>query len=264
MTNEGGYAGTVRLLRNVTGLWVLQSCRRWWQRQGTELSYPELVELAPASRACAASSTPTPRVPRRPPHPRADRRVLRADRHPRAAGRRRDDRVVLDSLALAYRHVAEDLAVVTGRRVPSVNIVGGGSNNTLLSQLTADACGVPVFCGPVEATALGNAATQLAALGELGDLHDIRRVVAATEPVTPYAPPRRRGLGRRLRALHPPRRPRPRAAGPRRRRRRLTSTTARPVTAAPQHTAARSTAARTTPSPRHVRRPTKEIRRCRR
>jgi len=97
-------------------------------------------------------------------------------------------RCVLDSLALAYRHVVEDLRDITGTRAPSVNIVGGGSRNALLSQLTADAIGVPVHCGPVEATALGNAATQLVALGELGGLDDIRRVVAATEPLTTYLP----------------------------------------------------------------------------
>ncbi|GAA1904322.1 rhamnulokinase [Lapillicoccus jejuensis] len=189
MTNEGGYAGTVRLLRNVTGLWVLQSCRRWWQRQGTELSYPELVELAagvPGLRGIVNPDAPEFLDGRRTPERIAE--YCERTGTPAPQGIAETTRVALDSLALAYRHVVEDLAVVTGSRVPSVNVVGGGSNNTLLSQLTADACGVPVFCGPVEATALGNAATQLAALGELGDLHDIRRVVAATEPVTPYAP----------------------------------------------------------------------------
>jgi rhamnulokinase len=84
--------------------------------------------------------------------------------------------------------VIDDLAEVTGHAVPSVNIVGGGSNNVLLSQLTADATGLPVYCGPVEATALGNAATQLVALGELADLADIRRVIAGTTDMTTYAP----------------------------------------------------------------------------
>ena len=97
-------------------------------------------------------------------------------------------RCALDSLALSYRAVVDDLAEVTGHAIPSVNIVGGGSNNTLLSQLTADATGLPVHCGPVEATALGNAATQLVALGELADLADIRRVIAGTTDITSYAP----------------------------------------------------------------------------
>ena len=126
-------------------------------------------------------------------------------------------RCTLDSLALSYRAVVDDLTEVTGHAIPSVNIVGGGSNNTLLSQLTADATGLPVHCGPVEATALGNAATQLVALGELADLADIRRVIAGTTDITSYAPsPRLRPVGRRLRPLHPPAGPRPRAARPRR------------------------------------------------
>ena len=93
-------------------------------------------------------------------------------------------RCVVDSLALSYRAVADDIAAVTGRRPPSISIVGGGANHTLLSQLTADATGLPVYCGPVEATALGNGAVQLAALGELDGLAQIREVVAAGHPLT--------------------------------------------------------------------------------
>ena len=97
-------------------------------------------------------------------------------------------RCALDSLALSYRCVVDDLTEVTGQAIASVSIVGGGSNNTLLSQLTADATGLPVSCGPVEATALGNAASQLVTLGELTDLADIRRIVAASTQMTTYAP----------------------------------------------------------------------------
>ncbi|MDQ2755089.1 MAG: rhamnulokinase, partial [Actinomycetota bacterium] len=189
LTNEGGYAGTIRLLRNVTGLWVLQSCRRWWQRQGTELSYPDLVALAadaPGLRGIINPDAPEFLDGRRTPERIKAYCARTGTPVPQTVAE--ITRCVVDSLALAYRHVVEDLAEVTGTRAPSINIVGGGSNNTLLSQLTADACGIPVFCGPVEATALGNAAAQLAALGELGGLDDIRRVVAATEPVTPYDP----------------------------------------------------------------------------
>ncbi len=189
LTNEGGYAGTIRLLRNVTGLWVLQSCRRWWQRQGTELSYPELVSLAadvPGLRGIINPDAPEFLDGRRTPERIQEYCARTGSPVPQTIGE--ITRCVVDSLALAYRHVVEDLAAVTGHRAPSINVVGGGANNTLLSQLTADACGIPVFCGPVEATALGNAATQLVALGELGGLDDIRRVVAATEPVTSYEP----------------------------------------------------------------------------
>lgn len=189
ITNEGGYAGTIRLLRNVTGLWVLQACRRWWARQGMELGYPELVDLAvaaPGLRSIINPDAPQFLDGRQTPARIQDYCERTGTTVPRSIGE--ITRCVLDSLALAYRHVVEDLHDITGSRAPSVNIVGGGSRNALLSQLTADAVGVPVRCGPVEATALGNAATQLVALGELGGLDDIRHVVAATEPLTTYLP----------------------------------------------------------------------------
>lgn len=189
VTNEGGYAGTIRLLRNVTGLWMLQACRRWWAKQGSELSYPELVDLAtaaPGLRAVINPDAPEFLDGRQTPTRIQDYCARTGTYVPQSIGE--ITRCVLDSLALAYRHVVEDLHDITGARAPSVNIVGGGSRNALLSQLTADAVGVPVHCGPVEATALGNAATQLVALGELGGLDDIRRVVAATEPLTTYLP----------------------------------------------------------------------------
>ncbi|WP_295695603.1 rhamnulokinase family protein [Lapillicoccus sp.] len=189
ITNEGGYAGTIRLLRNVTGLWVLQACRRWWAKQGSEVSYPELVDLAtavPGLRSVINPDAPEFLDGRQTPARVQEYCERTGAPVPRTIGE--ITRCVLDSLALAYRHVVEDLHNITGARAPSVNIVGGGSRNALLSQLTADAVGVPVHCGPVEATALGNAATQLVALGELSGLDDIRRVVAATEPLTTYLP----------------------------------------------------------------------------
>ena len=97
-------------------------------------------------------------------------------------------RCVIDSLALGYRAVAGLIAEVTGRGPTAVAITGGGSSHRLLSQLTADATGLSVRCGPVEATALGNGAVQLVALGELGGLEDIRRVVAATADPVRYEP----------------------------------------------------------------------------
>lgn len=97
-------------------------------------------------------------------------------------------RCVLDSLALSYRAVLDGLTQLTGRRPASVNIVGGGSDNTLLSQLTADATGLPVYCGPTEGTALGNGAVQLAALGEFAGLADIRQAIANSVSIRRYEP----------------------------------------------------------------------------
>jgi rhamnulokinase len=189
ITNEGGYAGTIRLLRNVAGLWLLQACRRVWAAEGRTYTYPELVALA--DEATGLDSVVNPDAPEFLDGRDAPSRI---QAYCAATGTTAPEtpgeivRCALDSLALSYRAVVDDLAEVTGHTIPSVNIVGGGSNNTLLSQLTADATGLPVHCGPVEATALGNAATQLVALGELANLADIRRVIAGTTAITSYAP----------------------------------------------------------------------------
>jgi rhamnulokinase len=189
ITNEGGYAGTIRLLRNVAGLWVLQSCRRDWQAHGQAYTYPELVELARAARPLRGIVNPdAPDFLDGQDTPARIQRYCAATGSPVPESPGEIVRCVLDSLALSYRAVVDDLQDVTGHTIPSVNIVGGGSNNALLSQQTADATGLPVHCGPVEATALGNAATQLVALGEIDGLAQIREVVAASSPMTTYQP----------------------------------------------------------------------------
>ena len=189
ITNEGGYASTIRLLRNVAGLWLLQACRRVWAAEGRSYSYPELVAMA--ADASGFDSIVNPDAPEFLDGRDAPSRIQSYCAATGSAVPENPAEIVrctLDSLALSYRAVVDDLAAVIGHPVPSINIVGGGSNNALLSQLTADATRLPVHCGPVEATALGNAATQLVALGELTDLVDIRRVIAGTTDMTTYAP----------------------------------------------------------------------------
>ena len=189
LTNEGGYGGTIRLLRNVMGLWILQQCRRQWTAEGTALDYQQIAELAAAEPGF--TSVIDPDAPDfLPPGDMPGRIRDYLARHgqpvPQTVGA--VARCVVDSLALGYRTVIDDIAAVTGRRPPSISIVGGGANHTLLSQLTADATGLPVHCGPVEATALGNGAVQLTALGELSGPDQIREVIAAGYPLTSYHP----------------------------------------------------------------------------
>jgi len=189
LTNEGGYADTIRLLRNVMGLWILQECRRQWAGEGVEHTYPELMGLA--SNAVPLASFVDPDDPRfLPPGdmPRRIRDACRAQGMPVPQTVAAVVRCVLDSLALSYRAVLDGLTEAIGRRPASVNIVGGGSDNTLLSQLTADATGLPVHCGPTEGTALGNGAVQLAALGEFAGLADIRRAIANSVSIRRYEP----------------------------------------------------------------------------
>jgi rhamnulokinase len=189
LTNEGGYGATIRLLCNVMGLWLLQECRRQWAREGHRLGYPEIAELAGAQPGLASLVNPDATVflaPGDMPRRIQDYCARTHQRVPDSIGA--IARCVIDSLALSYRRVIEAVGAVTGIAPPAVHIVGGGSSHTLLSQLTADATGLPVYCGPGEATALGNAAVQLAALGELAGLPDIRAVVAASTAPVEYLP----------------------------------------------------------------------------
>ena len=189
LTNEGGVAGTYRLLKNVMGLWIVQQCRATWREAGDEYDYEQLGRMAEAAPALRSIIDPD------------DARFLAPGDHPhliaqicRAAGQPVPDdpgavvRCVLESLALAYRDVLEALRRVTNRSVEVIHVVGGGSRNRLLCQLTADATGLPVVAGPVEATVLGNALVQLIALGELPDLQAGRELVAAGAELRRYEP----------------------------------------------------------------------------
>jgi rhamnulokinase len=182
LTNEGGVFGTNRLLRNVTGLWVLQECRRQWEREGRALTYAEIVaraERAPARRSHVDVDHPDFLGPGdMPARIRAHCRRT-GQPEPRDAGE--TARCVLESLALRYRAAIDAVGRVTGRPAPLVHVVGGGSRNGLLNRLTADVTGLPVQAGPVETTALGNTLVQLVALGELADLAEAREVVRAGE-----------------------------------------------------------------------------------
>jgi rhamnulokinase len=189
LTNEGGYAGTTRLLRNVMGLWILQECRRSWAAQGVDLSYAELTELAGREPALRSFVNPNARgFLARGDMPARVQAYCRRSGQPVPESPAAVARCVVDSLALSYRATAEDIAAVTGAAPPAVCVTGGGSRNALLAQATADATGLPVHCGPVEATSLGNAAAQLVALGELGGIADIRAVVARTTDLRTWSP----------------------------------------------------------------------------
>jgi rhamnulokinase len=190
-TNEGGVAGTIRFLKNVGGLWLLQECQRQWQRAGQQYTWPELVtlaEAAPPLRSLVDPDAPDFLSPSD--MPAAIQTYCQRLGQPAPASVGALVRCCLESLALKYRWVVEALEALTGRRLDTIRIVGGGSQNTLLCQLTADACGRPVVAGPVEATALGNIVVQAIATGHLPDLAAGRIAVAASSPQRLYAPQR--------------------------------------------------------------------------
>ena len=189
VTNEGGVYGTYRLLKNVMGLWILQQCRATWAAAGQDFSYGELVQLAEQAEPLATIINPNEPTFLTPgDHPQRIRDWCRQTNQPTPERPGAVVRCVLESLALAYREVLEQVTAVASRRVETVHIVGGGSQNRLLNQMTADASGLPVVAGPAEATVIGNALVQLITLGEVADLRQARQAVAHTAELERYEP----------------------------------------------------------------------------
>ena len=189
VTNEGGVNNAIRLLQNSTGLWIVQQCRKQWQKAGNSYSYGQLVELARAAaplKSFIDVNDPSFLPPGD--HPQLVRDFCRrtAQKEPDTVGE--TIRIVLESLALNYRRTVESLLAVSGCAVDVIHIVGGGMQNELLNQLTANATGRPVIAGPVEATVIGNALVQLIAIGELRDLAEGRDLVRTMSAWHHYEP----------------------------------------------------------------------------
>jgi rhamnulokinase len=188
-TNEGGVFGTIRFLKNLCGLWLVQECRRHWERQGESLSYGQIAELAtaaPAFRSLVDVDDPAFAAPGD--MPARIQAACRDSGQPVPDTKGEIVRVALDSLALKYRYVLEQMETTLERRLSPLHVVGGGSRNRLLCQLAADATGRPVVAGPVEATAAGNVLMQALAVGRIGSLSDAREVVRRSFEILTYEP----------------------------------------------------------------------------
>lgn len=188
-TNERGVAGSVRFLRNIMGLWLVQECRRAWRREGDDLSYDEL------SARAAAVATPElivdvddPALLHPPDMPAAIRAQLARSGQRANIDRVELTRAIFEGLALQYRRSIADAERLAGRRVGAIAIVGGGSRNTLLCALAADACGRVVYAGPAEASATGNLLVQAVADRALSGLAQIRELVKATSRPRMFEP----------------------------------------------------------------------------
>ncbi|HEX2036607.1 MAG TPA: rhamnulokinase family protein [Chloroflexota bacterium] len=189
-TNEGGVGG-FRLLKNVMGLWLVQECRRTWRERGGDLGYDELTRLAEAARPFAALVDPD-HAAFLPPGDMPRRLAAYCARTGQApldvADKGQVLRCVFESLALKYRWVIERLERLTARRVGTIHVIGGGSQNGLLNQLTADACRRVVVAGPVEATAAGNVVVQAMAAGRIATLDEGRELIRRSFPLATYEP----------------------------------------------------------------------------
>jgi rhamnulokinase len=189
-TNEGGVDGTVRFLRNVMGLWLLQESLRTWELAGTAVDLAGLLSEAADLPALARVIDPDhPSLLPPGDQPARIAALCRQSGQSEPSTPAEVTRTILDSLALAYRRSVRAATQLSGTEVSVIHVVGGGANNALLGQLTADACGVPVLAGPIEAAAIGNALVQARALGGVvGDLAGLRSIIRASYDVTRYDP----------------------------------------------------------------------------
>ena len=189
VTNEGGIDGTYRLLKNIMGLWLVQECRRSFERAGRSLNYGELTQLAAAARPfCSLVDPDAPAFLAPADMPAEMVKWCQARGRPAPSSEGEFVRTALESLALKYRMVLGWLEELSGSRVDVIHVVGGGSQNELLNQFTANACGRPVVAGPVEATALGNVLVQARTSGALTTLAEMRSVVRASSSLKHYEP----------------------------------------------------------------------------
>ncbi|WDI40683.1 rhamnulokinase [Bremerella sp. P1] len=188
-TNEGGVYGTTRLLKNIAGLWLVQECRRIWKQGGHEYGYSDLVRMSQEATPLASFVNPDHpdfAAPQDMPAQLRDFCQRTGQTVPESDGA--VIRCVLESLAMRYRVVHRKLQDLTGTKIDTIHIVGGGTQNQLLCQMAADACNCQVVSGPVEATAIGNLMLQAVAAGDIGSLAEGREVIRNSFPVVTYEP----------------------------------------------------------------------------
>jgi sugar (pentulose or hexulose) kinase len=188
-TNEGGVENTIRLLKNIMGLWLVQECKRQWQREGVELSYPELTEMAEKAKPFAAnididySGFLAPGD-----MPKRINDYLTKTGQKKIEDKGQMVRAILEALAFKYRWVLEKIEDITGKKIDCLHIVGGGIQNELLSQFAANATGKKIVAGPIEATATGNILMQAKATGQIKHLAEVRKFVRNSFDLKEYQP----------------------------------------------------------------------------
>ncbi len=188
-TNEGGVNNTIRFLKNIMGLWLIQESRRQWRREGKEYSFAELEALAKEAKPFQCfidPDDPSFVAPGNLPARVREFCQKTGQYVPETVGEIM--RCIYESLAMKYRYTAEIIGKLTGISPRVIHVVGGGTKDGFLSQMTADACGIPVCAGPEEATAIGNLLVQLMAAGEAKNLSEARAIVAASFACKYYTP----------------------------------------------------------------------------
>ena len=188
-TNEGGVEGTTRFLKNITGMWLLEQCRKEWARAGADCPYPAVVSMAESVEGFRFLIDPDhPSFANPESMTQAIAAYCRDTGQPSPATHADFIRCIFDSLALKYRYVLDSLRRLSPFPIERLHVIGGGSRNGLLNRFAANATGLPVVAGPVEATAMGNMLMQAKAVGAVGSLDEIRAVVRRSVSLETYLP----------------------------------------------------------------------------
>lgn len=189
ITNEGGVDGTIRLLKNITGMWIVEQCLKSWKKDGIEYSYPNMVKIASLAEPFGCFINPDDALFVNP----ADMPEA-IDEYCKRTGQNKPEshgayiRVIFESLAMKYREILNVFKVLSENPIEKLHVIGGGSRNALLNQFTANAIGLPVVAGPAEASSLGNIMLQAKAAGIVNSLQEMRNVISANVDLVTYLP----------------------------------------------------------------------------
>jgi len=188
-TNEGGINGTIRFLKNITGLWLIQECKRIWNKNGLNLSWDDITRQADDAPEFQNFIDPSDDLFMNPPD-MVDAIKVYCEKHNQAPpeGIGQISRAIFESLAFKYRQVMEHLEDLIEKKIKVLHIIGGGSQNDLLNQFTANILNIPVIAGPIEATAIGNILIQGLALGKIKDVKELRKIVQDSFPIKKFTP----------------------------------------------------------------------------
>jgi rhamnulokinase len=188
-TNEGGVEGTTRFLKNITGMWLLEQCRKEWTKAGRDYNYAQIVEMAAQEgRSLSIVNPDDPRLSNPASMTKAIAAICEETHQPVPPTDAAYVRCIFESLANRYRDILQQLAGMVAFPIEKLHVIGGGSQNALLNQLTANATRLPVVAGPSEATAIGNCLMQAKAAGLVKDRWEIRRIVARSFPMQTFLP----------------------------------------------------------------------------
>ena len=191
-TNEGGIEGTTRFLKNITGMWLLEECRKEWAKAGTDYSYPEIVKMAHEAKPFQYFIDPDHASFAKPESmPQAIKEYLAATNQAQPNNNAEIIRLIFESLALKYRYVFTNLQKLAPFNIEKLHVIGGGAKNALLNQFTANSLNIEVVAGPSEATAIGNIMVQAKAMGAVDTLWDMRKIIFDSVEIETFTPQNR-------------------------------------------------------------------------